>query len=268
MRPILHLSDTHFGTETPAVVEALVAMAKKASPRLVLLSGDITQRARKSQFAAARRFVDRLQAPVVAIPGNHDIPLFNVLARATAPYGGYRQFFGPALEPVLDDDHVLVVGVNSTRASRHKNGEVSADQVAWASRHLRRARPEQLRVVMLHHPVLALQASDEENVPSGREMAVQEWVAAGVDLILGGHIHLPYVLPLSQAESGSRRAWAVQAGTAVSSRVRNEISNSVNLIHYGGHATEPECRIEQWNFDLESGEFQCVGNVTARLSRA
>lgn len=266
MRTILHLSDTHFGTETPAVVDALVAMAKKACPRLVLLSGDITQRARKSQFAAARRFVDRLQAPVVAIPGNHDIPLFNVLARATAPYAGYRRFFGPALEPVLDDDHVLVLGVNSTRASRHKNGEVSANQVSWVSSHLRRARPGQLRVVMLHHPVLALLASDEENKPFGHEMAVQEWVAAGVDLILGGHIHLPYVLPLGHDEHGAR-AWVVQAGTAVSSRVRNGISNSVNLIHYDSHAAQPECRIEQWNFDSESGEFQCVADVTASLAR-
>jgi len=268
MRPILHLSDTHFGTETPAVVEALVAMTKKASPRLVLLSGDITQRARKSQFVAARRFVDRLQAPVVAIPGNHDIPLFNVFARAAAPYGGYRRFFGPALEPVLDDDHVLVVGVNSTRARRHKNGEISANQVSWVSGHLRRARPEQLKVVMLHHPVMALQASDEENMPFGHAMAVQEWVAAGVDLILGGHIHLPYVLPLGHDQNGNRRAWAVQAGTAVSSRVRNEISNSVNLIHYGSDAVQPECRIEQWNFDSESSEFQCVGNVMADLSRS
>src|SRR5690606_35993711 len=158
-------------------------------------------------------------------------------------------------------------GVNSTRASRHKNGEVSANQVAWASGLLRRARPEQLRVVMLHHPIRALLASDQENMPSGHSMAVQEWVSAGVDLILGGHIHLPYVLPLSHAEKGARCAWAVQAGTAVSSRVRNGAPNSVNLIHYDGQAGRPECSIEQWDFAPESGEFHCVEKVAAGLSR-
>lgn len=267
MRPILHLSDLHFGTETPAVVEALVTLASQTNPRLVLLTGDITQRARRAQFAAARRFVDRLQAPVVAIPGNHDIPLFNVFARISAPYGGYRRFFGPALEPVLDGDDVIAVGVNSTRASRHKNGEVSPDQVAWVNRHLQGARPEQLRIVMLHHPIRALVESDHENLPAGHAMAAQEWVAAGADLILGGHIHLPYVMPLSAGRHGERRAWAVQAGTAVSSRVRNNVPNSVNLIYYDASAGKTECRIEQWNFLLESGVFHRVDEVVVTLAR-
>ncbi len=260
MRPILHVSDPHFGTELPQVADALVALSRKVAPRLVLLSGDITQRARRRQFASARRFTDRLQLPVVAIPGNHDIPLFNLLARCLAPYAGYRRFFGPALEPVLDEDDVLVIGVNSTRPWRHKNGEISANQIAWVDGLLRQARPEQLRVVMLHHPMRALESHDIRNMPSGHETASQAWTQAGADLILGGHIHLPYVLPLA-VRDGARHAWAVQAGTAVSRRIRGSVPNSVNLIHHQNTA----CRIERW--DYQHGEFQCAARTELTLSR-
>src|SRR5690606_26580013 len=107
MTCVLHISDTHFGTEFPDVVEALVALARDQAPELVVLGGDITQRARRGQFEAAGRFVARLPAPVLAVPGNHDIPLFNLLARWRAPYGGYRRIFGHDLEPVYESPGLL-----------------------------------------------------------------------------------------------------------------------------------------------------------------
>jgi len=83
---LLQISDPHFGTEDPGAVEALVPLVHEKRPGLVVLSGDITQRARRGQFEAARRFLDRLPAAaLVVIPGNHDIPLFNVFGRLLRP---------------------------------------------------------------------------------------------------------------------------------------------------------------------------------------
>ena len=160
MTVVLHISDTHFGTEQPAVVEALILLAQQQQPDLVVLSGDITQRARPDQFRAARSFVDRLATPVLAIPGNHDIPLFDLWARLVSPYARYAVAFGGLFEPVYSSDDLLVVGVNTTRASRHKNGEVSKTQIDRVVALLAAARPEQLRVVVVHQPVAVTQASE------------------------------------------------------------------------------------------------------------
>ncbi|HVE54802.1 MAG TPA: metallophosphoesterase, partial [Ramlibacter sp.] len=115
MTVLLHISDTHFGTEDPPVVAALQAMVRAQRPDAVILSGDITQRARSTQFAAARAFCDSLQVPhLLTLPGNHDIPLYNVAARLFSPYAGYKAAFGDDLEPELEFADVLVLGVNTT----------------------------------------------------------------------------------------------------------------------------------------------------------
>ena len=143
MTTLLQISDAHFGTEQPPVVRALLQMAREQAPDIVVMSGDITQRARRSQFAAARRFVDELKPPaLVAIPGNHDIPLFNVAARAFAPYANYSRAFGKDLEPDYESDNLLVVAVNTTRPRRHKDGELSPEQIARVSERLQRAARE------------------------------------------------------------------------------------------------------------------------------
>lgn len=267
---VLQVSDPHFGTQQPRVMEAVLELGRQQAPDLVIFSGDITQRARRSQFAQARRFADQFRAPLLAVPGNHDLPLFNVLARLWNPYGNYRRAFGWELEPEFETEHLLVIGVNSTRPGRHKDGAVSPRQVERVARRLSRARPQQLRMVVQHHPVRATEASDTANLLLGRELAVPAWVDAGLDLVLGGHIHLPYVLPLQgrDGEAG-RRAWTVQAGTAISSRVRGEVSNSVNLISYQPDLLTPHCLLERWDYDAVTGRgFQVCQRSTLELSRA
>jgi predicted MPP superfamily phosphohydrolase len=117
---LLQISDTHFGTEQPQVVEALLALAAQQQPDVVVLSGDITQRARAAQFSAAKAFVDQLDAPVLAVPGNHDIALFDLWSRLTQPYARYVEAFGTELEPVHMSQELLVVGVNTARYPRRR----------------------------------------------------------------------------------------------------------------------------------------------------
>jgi len=167
MSDLLQTSDAHFGTEQPQVVEALVALAAQQRPDVVVLSGDITQRARPAQFRAAKAFVDRLGASVLVIPGNHTIALFDLWARLTRPYARYATVFGAELEPVHSSQYLLVVGANTTRAWDHKNGEVSTAQIDRVANLLTAASPQQLRVVVVHQPAAVTQAEDRSNLLRG-----------------------------------------------------------------------------------------------------
>jgi 3',5'-cyclic AMP phosphodiesterase CpdA len=260
MSVLLHISDTHFGTEQPEVVAALQAMARELRPDVLILSGDITQRARRAQFDAARAFCDSLGiARLLALPGNHDIPLYNLFARIAAPYRGYMRAFGRDLEPELELPDLLVVCVNTTRPERHKDGEVSPAQINRVVHRLRQARPEQLRVVVTHQPACVMRAQDEKDRLHGGEAAVQSWSRAGADLVLGGHIHLPYVSDLCvHAVQTPRAMYCIQAGTALSHRVRHGSPNSVNVVRWDApEAGAPRsCRAERWDYDLADERFE------------
>lgn len=267
MSVLLQISDTHFGTEQPQVVEALVCLAAQQRPDMVVLSGDITQRARPAQFDAAKAFVERLGAPVLAIPGNHDIALFDLWARLTRPYARYATAFGSELEPVHVSNNLLVVGVNTTRPWRHKNGEVSTAQINRVANLLSASSPEQLRVVVVHQPLAVTETRDRTNLLRGHGNAVRAWAAAGADLLMGGHIHLPYTLAVP---GQARGLWVVQAGTAVSSRTRPGVPNSVNILRWGDAPDGQDqpsldqqkvprvCRIEQWDYAYGARAFDCA----------
>ena len=252
MSVLLQISDPHFGTEQPPVVEALAALARQQRPDLLVLSGDITQRARPAQFRAARTFVDRLGVPLLAVPGNHDIPLFDLWTRLRRPYARHVAVFGTELEPLHSSPDLMVVCVNTTRAWRHKHGEVSGLQIDRVARTLTGARAEQLRVVVVHQPVAVTRSDDVPNRLRGHAAALQRWATAGADLVMGGHIHLPYVMALHGL---ARPMWTVQAGTAVSSRVREGVPNSVNLLRWGADSSPGCCRIEQWDFSGDDRAF-------------
>jgi 3',5'-cyclic AMP phosphodiesterase CpdA len=256
MTVILQVSDPHFGTERPPVVEALVAFSRELAPDLLVLSGDITQRARHVQFEAAAAFVARLNVPrVLAIPGNHDIPLFELPERFRDPYGRYRAAFGSELEPRFSAPDCLVLGVKTTRRYRHTDGEISAEQRQRVCVELRNASSGQLRVVVLHQPVAVPRHSERHNVSHGSVAAVQAWAEAGADVLLAGHIHLPFVLPLHEVMAPlARKLWAVNAGTAVSRRVRFDAGNSVNVLRTS--SSEPRLgTLEHYGFSQPSGAF-------------
>ena len=268
MTILLQISDPHFGTERPEVAGALEHFVRELRPGIVLLSGDITQRATVAQFAAARAFVERLGVPLVlAIPGNHDIPLFNLAARLFSPYGHFSQAFGKDLEPQFENDEVLVLALNTTRWYRHADGAVSAAQIERVARRLEAARPAQSRIVVVHQPVAVTREQDRHNLLHGHEAAVRRWAAAGADMVIGGHIHLPFVLPLRERWPGlPRPVWAVQAGTAVSRRVRADAGNSVNVFRVGGSlpaaqagvAAARRCVVERWDHSAAAQRFERV----------
>lgn len=266
---LLQISDPHFGTEVPRVVDALAALAAQLEPSLVVMSGDITQRATEEQFRLAGEFLRRLPAPAtLVVPGNHDIPLVNLALRAIAPYGRFSKAFGGELEPVHEDERMLVIGVNTVMPIWHQQGAVSPRQTERICRLLRQASPAQIRIVVCHHPVHVIRPEDDKNLLRGVEAAVPQWVEAGADLMLGGHIHLPYFRPLRQRFPDlRRRAWVAQAGTAVSSRIRSGICNSVNYVQPIRASDGIACRVERWDYSERIDAFRRIAAEDLALDR-
>lgn len=268
---LLHISDLHFGTERPEVMEALLELAHQGVPglRAVLFTGDVTQRALFPEFEAARRFMQRLpEAPQIVIPGNHDISLFNLPQRLLRPYTRYDGVFGGHDDAVWSDEDWLVVSLKTTRRWRHRHGQVSPRQVQFTTDALQRARPRQVRLVLVHQPAAVPREDLRDDVLRGSGPAVRAWASAGADAVLGGHIHLPYVLPLDTgAVTGQgRQVWAVQAGTGISSRLRADAGNSVNVLHHTMEATGPVLVVERW--DHADGAFRSVGRQRLVVDRA
>ncbi len=261
---MIQLSDLHFGTERPEVVAALIEQIHRLQPDLLLLSGDITQRARRTQFRACERFLAQLPpVPQLAVPGNHDLPLFNLWQRLVAPYAHYRRTFGDELAPCYQAGGVLVVGVNTTRPGKHIDGSFSADRVVAVSRRLE-ASDARVKIVMGHHPVDAVLEVDEKNIAAGAEAAVRAWSRAGMQLYLAGHIHYPFCARLDRRYPGvPAGCWTLQAGTAVSRRVRDHKANSFNLIDW--RPGPQELQLERWDFTPAIPGFLCAEQVQLLL---
>jgi len=251
-----HISDPHFGTERLQVMGELCRTLRALAPELVVLSGDITQRARRSQFTAAGAFLRTLAPlPVLAVPGNHDIPLFNLLARFCWPYRGYQRVFGEDLAPDLGIRGVRFFGFNTAPYWRHKHGELEPQAAARRLAADDSACP--LRVAVLHHPLDCRSRSDDSNLLRPAPDVVEIFASHGVDLVLGGHIHDPYAAASSERYPQTSPALVIAlAGTCVSTRTRVRAPNSFNLITLD-EGPQPTQAIERWDMGA-GGEFAPV----------
>jgi predicted phosphodiesterase len=224
MRALAHLSDLHFGRIDPAALEPLRLRLAALAPDLVVVSGDLTQRARRSEFRAARAFLDRLPQPQLVVPGNHDLPLFNLVARALHPLRGFRREIAADEEPCFADDEILVLGINTARSLTWKAGRVDARQLAQLRDKLCRAAPRATRILVSHHPFMQPAALAD----------------CGVDILVAGHMHAASAGPaLERGDMHGLGAVVVQAGTATSRRTRDE-PNSFNLLRVGWRRLQVE----------------------------
>jgi 3',5'-cyclic AMP phosphodiesterase CpdA len=258
MRTIVHLSDLHFGRVDTRLVETLVETVATVAPDLVAVSGDLTQRARRGQFHQARLFLDRLLCPVLVVPGNHDVPLFNLAARLLDPYGGYRRHIRPELEPVFENDEIVAVGLNSARSVPfHGGGRLNHHQVARAATRLKSAARNAIRIVVSHHPFDVPETHGAEYLVGRSDMAMRELAAAGADVFLAGHLHVSHVgHSAHRYRIEGHSALVVQAGT-MSTRRRGE-PNTMNVLRVAPAQIEVERRA--WSDDTQS--FTTIWNGT------
>jgi 3',5'-cyclic AMP phosphodiesterase CpdA len=237
MTRIAHLSDIHFGANDEKIVAATEAWLQKRQPDLVIISGDFTQRAREGQFRAASAYLNRLRSAglkVLAIPGNHDVPLFDVVRRFTAPLDRYKRYIDNDLCPWFEDDDVAVLGLNTARSLTIKDGRINHDQIALMHERFNRVPKNKTRILVTHHPLFSMPIGKggELSEAVGRHGdAVKAACEAGVHIALAGHFHRTYAESASKMVERAGTALVIQAGTSTSTRLRNNEPQSFNWLH-------------------------------------
>jgi 3',5'-cyclic AMP phosphodiesterase CpdA len=233
MTRLLHLSDLHFGAHDDEIVAAVERRADQLKPDLVVISGDFTQRARTEQFKEACRFLVRLREgghEVLGVPGNHDVPLYDVLRRFLSPLARYRRFIDATLCPFIELPGVAVLGINTARSLTFKEGRINEEQVEFIRDTFARTPSDSMRILVTHHPMFAMRVGTEVQRAIGRqELALGAIEEAGVDILLAGHMHHASTQDASDLVTRAGGALVVQAGTATSTRVREQ-EQSFNII--------------------------------------
>ena len=252
MRTLLHLSDLHFGRVDGALLEPLRSFAHELGPDLVVVSGDLTQRARSTQFRAARDFLDSLPQPRLVVPGNHDVPLTNPVSRFLSPLAKYRRHIAEDLEPSHVDEEIAVLGLNSARSLTIKDGRISVEQIERLQQRLC-GLPERLtKIVVSHHPFDLPGAAGRGDVIGRAQPALRMFAECGADLLLAGHVHIGSAGSTEvRRPEGARSVLVVQAGTATSTRGRGQ-ANSFNVIRVEQDAIE----VQPVFWDADRKDFQ------------
>lgn len=252
MRTIVHLSDLHFGRVDPPLLAPLRETVAGLRPDLLVVSGDLTQRARAAQFRAARDFLATLPEPRIVIPGNHDVPLYDVVRRFASPLGRFRRYISDDPFPTYIDDEIAVVGVNTARSLTFKGGRINVEQVREIERRFHGLPEHVTRIVATHHPFDIPAGGDEGDLLGRAPMAMAVLAQASVDILLSGHLHRTGAATTAHRyRIAGFAAVVVQAGTATSTREREE-PNAFNVLTVG----ETDLEVTSWRWSAGADVFR------------
>ena len=262
MRTLVHLSDLHFGRVDDALLGPLRELVERIAADVVVISGDLTQRAKEEEFEAARAFLDSLPGPQIIVPGNHDISLYNVFRRFIKPLSRYKRYITDDLDPVYIDDEIAVVGVNTARSLTIKDGRVSHKQITAIRERLAGVGPDVTRIVVTHHPFDLPDSFEKRDLVVRAPLAMEVFAETGVDILMAGHMHASHAgSTAARYQIDQYAALVIQAGTATSTRGRGEV-NSFNVVRVESLRVE----IDRYGWDAVHGQFSLVS--TEKFIRA
>lgn len=254
MRTLLHLSDLHFGRIDASLLDPLYAFARELAPDLVVVSGDLTQRARTTQFEHARHFLDTLPQPQIVVPGNHDVPLHDVISRFARPLEKFRRIITKDVQPTYVDEEIGVIGIDTSRSLTFKGGRINKRQIESVFAAFDAMHAGLVKIVVSHHPFDLPDATDTSDLVGRAPLAMKAFARSGVDLLLAGHLHTSQVgNTAARYPAENYAALVVQAGTATSTRGRGE-SNSFNVIRIDS----PCIDIERFQWQSDAKTFAAV----------
>lgn len=258
MARIAHLSDVHFGAHDPKLVDALAAWLVEHRPNLVVVSGDFTQRARVKQYRAACEWIDRIEQDglaVLGVPGNHDVPLYDVVRRFMRPLNRYKRFIDDDLCPWFESDRLAVLGINTARSFTFKDGRINREQMEHIRESFAGVPDEKTKILVTHHPLFAMPIGEEgalSKVVGRHEDALRAVADAGVHILLAGHFHRTFTGSARMMVENAGPALVVQAGTATSTRIRADEAQSFNWLYV--HANDlVDLQVVTWTGDRFEG---------------
>jgi 3',5'-cyclic AMP phosphodiesterase CpdA len=260
MKTVVHISDLHFGATDEKVCRALAEEILAVSPDVLAISGDLTQRARARQFQDFCEYAAGFPMPKIVVPGNHDVPLFDVARRFFSPLGRFRSIVEDDAFPEYEDDEIHVLGANTAHGWTISGGKLDEDAVREIARRLARVSPTKTRFLVCHHPLHLGEDGEKAGWVGGLER-----IRERVDLVLTGHLHqsASEVARIPSPDPGTPQLeiLLLRAGTAMSSRTRGE-TNAFNVIRVDRRRIEVEVR--RWERDA----FAPVRSVPIRLPEA
>jgi 3',5'-cyclic AMP phosphodiesterase CpdA len=251
MRTIVHLSDLHFGRVDYSLLEPLKATIKEINPDVVVVSGDLTQRARSHQFKEAREFLDTLPSPQIIVPGNHDVPLHNIFSRFLQPLDKYKEYITDDLEPFHADEEIAILGINTARSFTIKDGRVNEKQIEAIRERLCPFPDEVVKIIVTHHPFDLPEGHHEDDLVDRAQLAMEAIAKCGADVLLAGHLHISHTgYSSARYKIAGHSALVVSAGTATSTRGRGE-TNSFNVLR----VRHPFINVERLSWQPEREAF-------------
>lgn len=222
---IAHLSDLHFGTEQPFLVQQLIEEMGRINPDLIVISGDLTQRARISQYKAAKQFINEIgRDRVLCVPGNHDISLYNLFERIIFPFKKYRQYIHPHIWSAFKNDEVAIFGINSVTPYKTMSGYITDKELNRIKQFFEDQPADIFKIAVMHHNLIK---SERHKVINDAEKIINIFADCGVNLVLSGHIHYACIETLKRSFL-THNMYVVTAGTAISTRTM--APNSFNTI--------------------------------------
>ncbi len=246
MKAIAHISDLHFGTVVQEIAEGLLDSLADLRPDLVVVSGDLTQRATAGQYREARAFLDRIPFPQIVVPGNHDVPLYDVIRRFFMPLDRYKAYITPDLLPFHQDGEIAVLGISTARSFTFKNGRISIEQIQTIRDRFCAAPPEAFKVLVTHHPFVVPPGQEGEPAVGRAERLFLLAEGCNPDMALAGHFHMSYTAKTHSVYTTQKGSTLViQAGTATSRRTRNGEHNAYNCITVDNGRVE--LTVHMWN---------------------
>lgn len=229
MKKIIHISDLHFGTQNNYLAEILLNDIKNYRPDLVVISGDLTQRAKSSQYEEAVDFLSQVNCQYIAVPGNHDISLWNIFRRFFKPLKRFQAHISDEEFPDYVDEKMAVVGINSARSLTIMGGRISDKQIAYLKKYFCDVPETKFKAIVVHHNLIPSENIRSHKIVGRSRKLISELKDCKIDMVFSGHIHQYYSGDVQRYYKDSDSIILVQAGTALSSRIRKD-SNSYNHI--------------------------------------